>query len=81
MLLYKILITDLTNSLIFFYQLADEGMCVLSLIDVVDVQLEEGNHALDDIPVGGVLLVGVVALDEDLVQLLVEFFDLLDVAE
>ena len=81
MFLQEVLVTDLSNFLIFFYQLANEGMRVLCLVDVVYVQLEEGDHALDDVPVGRVLLVRIVPLEQDLVQLLVEFLDLLDVTE
>ena len=81
MFLQEVLVTYLSNFLIFFYQLANEGMRVLCLVDVVDVQLEEGDNALDDVPVGRVLLVRLVPLEQDLVQLLVEFLDLLDVTE
>lgn len=81
MFLQEVLVTYLSNFLIFFYQLANEGMRVLCLVDVVDVQLEEGDNALDDVPVGRVLLVRIVPLEQDLVQLLVEFLDLLDVTE
>jgi hypothetical protein len=54
---------------------------VLRLVNVVNVQLEKGNHALDNVPVSGVLLVLLVPFQQYLVQLLVEFLDLLDVAK
>lgn len=56
-------------------------MRILCLVDVVDVQLEERDHGLDDIAVGLVLVVGLVTFQQDLVQLLVELLDLLNVAE
>jgi len=77
----EVTVADLADGWGLGDQFQQEVMRVLGLVDVVDVQLEERDHGLDDVAVGLVLVVGLVTFQQDLVQLLVELLDLLNVAE
>ncbi len=77
----KVFVAYFPDFLILFNELYKELMSIFGLVNIIDVEFKERNYCFNDVAVSCIFFVFFVACQQNLVQFLMELFDLFDVTK